>query len=90
MVLECRPDDEGPGARGAPTLITWEPDGGPQSTPYRVLSRAALRMSGSRLFLDAPREVVLTFERRRLASARLVSAGGVPGPCPVAAVRIGP
>jgi hypothetical protein len=47
-------------------------------------------MSGSRLFLDPPRELVLAFENRRVAGARVSGASGPAALCPVRGARAGP
>jgi hypothetical protein len=86
LVLECA------GSFGAvePGLLTWEAGGEPRPTPYHAISRATLRMSGSRLFLDPPRELVLRLESRRLAGARVTGASGPAALCPVRGARAFP
>ena len=86
LVLEC---DGGDGTV-EPGLVTWEAGGEARPTPYRAITRATLRMTGSRLFLDAPRELVLSFESRRLAGARVSGASGPAALCPVRGARAGP
>jgi hypothetical protein len=85
LVLEC----EGSFGAVEPELLTWEAGGEPRPTPYRAISRATLRMTGSRLFLDPPRELVLRFESRHLAGARVSGASGPAALCPVRGARVG-
>jgi hypothetical protein len=90
LVLEC--GDDGGARRGLleATLLPWAPEGRGEPVPHRVVTRGTLRMSGSRLFLDAPWEVALTFERRRVAGARVLLGAAGSLMCPVRGVRLGP
>lgn len=59
------------------------------ATPFRLVQPAALWMSGSRLFADLPRTIVLELDAQPAAAAlRVVRTGGAAPWCDVTGVRV--
>ncbi|MGH7322334.1 MAG: discoidin domain-containing protein [Candidatus Rokuibacteriota bacterium] len=90
VAVQCSATPESPILPGEVTVETSEGTAAFVATPFQLVQRGLLRMSGSRLFRDPPSMLVFTFEPRRLGSVRITARPGTWDGCAVKAVRVGP